>query len=126
MIAKAGETRGSRTALFSHPMPMGAKADALHQYQFHFYMSVSPIDHQVSRIFQFSIDPIFEILWYKPIKTMCAFRRADQCFNKEVQILCSSEALNYENFTIANIKKTPKNKKQTKNKNKNKNKKTCR
>ena len=27
----------------SHPMPLGAKTDALHQYRFHFYMSIPPI-----------------------------------------------------------------------------------
>ena len=69
-------------------------------------MRVPPIDHQVSRIFQFSIDPIFEtcvVLAHK--NNMCALHRAwaDQCFTNEVQILCSCKTLKYENFNIANM-----------------------
>ena len=69
-----------------------------------FFMRVPPIDHQVSRIFQFSIDPIFETCVVQTHKdNMCALHRADQRFTNEVQILCGSKTLNYENFTIANM-----------------------
>ena len=88
-------------------MPLGAKTDALHQYRFHFLCVSPPIDHQVSGIFQFSIDPIFETCVVQTHKhdknNMCSLGRADQCFINEVQILCSSKTLNYENFTIANM-----------------------
>ena len=39
---------------------------------------------------------------------MCALRRADQCFTNEVQTV-QLLTLNYEIFTIANIKKKEKN-----------------
>ena len=40
---------------------------------------------------------------------MCALRRADQCFTNEVSDTVQLLTLNYEIFTIANIKKKEKN-----------------
>ena len=57
---------------FSHPMPLGAKNRRPTPISISSSYECPPIDHQVSRIFQFSIDPIFEAcVVYKPIKTMC-------------------------------------------------------
>ena len=40
---------------------------------------------------------------------MCALHRVDQCFTNEVQHTVQLLTLNYEIFTIANIKKKEKN-----------------